>query len=235
MKPAIGIPLRSDADPDGRCYQYVFETPRRALQKAGALLLPLAPVQDIDYYATPGGAWPALTADELADMDVYLDMVDGLFIPGGFKFCQYDRELLAKAVSRDIPVLGVCLGLQMMSVYGENEVAFPKVADEARHCNREDRLAHDVIIEPDSLLYRLVGESRITVNSWHRRCVTANATYRTVAVSDDGVIEAMELPGARFHLGVQWHPEVLYGTDAYATALIDGFVAACAEYAEIKA
>lgn len=225
-KPRIGLPLRSDVDDVGRCYEYLFDSIRRPLQRAGALIVPIAPPQDIDYWTCSNADWPALTDVQKADIERCLDMVDGLFIPGGYKFCEYDRYLLERAIARDLPVLGVCLGLQVVSCHGEDDVSFAQVPDEARHCNRTDKYAHRVRIAEDSLLFRIIGATDIPVNSWHKRCVSENATYRTVAWSDDGVIEALELPGARFNIGVQWHPEALYGTDEPATRLIDAFLAA---------
>lgn len=229
-KPKIGVPLRSDEDPDGRCYQYLFESVRRGLQKAGALIVPIAPVQDINYYPTRNADWPALTDSECADIEACLDMVDGLFIPGGYKFCEYDRYQLTRAIERDMPVLAVCMGLQIMSCHGEKDVAFAPVPDQALHCNREVKYAHRVSIAADSRLAGIVGATDIPVNSWHKRCVAENAVFRTVAWSEDGLIEAMELPQARFNIGVQWHPEALYGDDEYQTRLLDAFLDAACEY-----
>ena len=65
-KPVIGIPLRSEIGERDRCYQYMYESVRRSLQKAGALIFPIAPVQDIDYYTTPNAKWPQLTDEEKA-------------------------------------------------------------------------------------------------------------------------------------------------------------------------
>ena len=208
-KPLVGVPLRSDVSTDGRALEHLLDATRRSLQRAGAFVVPIAPVQDIDYHLTPNASWPALTEAEKADIDRALSLVDGLFIPGGYKFCQYDRYLLERAVACEMPVLAVCMGMQIMSCYGEDEVSFAPVPDESLHCNRRDTYAHKVRIAPGSRLREIVGADEIAVNSWHKRCVSSNATFETVAWSEDGLIEAMELPGARFCLGVQWHPECM--------------------------
>ncbi|MBR2790736.1 MAG: gamma-glutamyl-gamma-aminobutyrate hydrolase family protein, partial [Eggerthellaceae bacterium] len=231
-KPRIGVPLRSDVDEVGRCYEYLFDSIRRPLRRAGALIVPIAPPQDIDYWTTANGDWPQLTAVEKADIDRCLDLVDGLFIPGGYKFCEYDRFLLERAIARDLPVLGTCMGMQIMSCRGKDEVAFNPVPDEAVHCNRKDKYAHKVTVASDSKLWLVVGQSEFPVNSWHKRQVTARGTYRPVAWSEDGVIEAMELPTSTFNIGVQWHPEALYGVDGPSTRLIDAFLAAAVSYGE---
>ena len=223
-KPRIGVPLRSDVDDVGRCYEYLFDSIRRPLQRAGAFIVPIAPPQDIDYWTTKNADWPELTGVEKADIERSLDMVDGIFIPGGYKFCEYDRYLLERAIARDLPVLGVCMGMQIMSCRGKDEVSFEPVPDEAVHCNRSDKYAHTVRVAPDSKLRLIAGEAEFPVNSWHKRRVSAHGTYRPVAWSEDGVIEAMELPTATFNIGVQWHPEALYGIDGPATRLIDAFL-----------
>lgn len=228
-KPIIGIPLRSEVDENGRCYQYMFEAIRRSIQKAGGLVFPIAPVQDIDYYTTPNAKWPQLTEEEKETIDVYLNMIDGLFIQGGTKFCQYDRYLLDRAIELDKPVLGVCVGMQIMSCYKEDTVAFPKVDNEELHYNHHDNYAHKVTINRDSKLYEILCKEELSVNSFHRRMVSANEIYKTVAVSEDGVIEGLELPGARFNFGVQWHPEIMYEYDENARKIINYFVDFCRE------
>lgn len=226
-KPVIGIPLRSEIGERDRCYQYMYESVRRSLQKAGALIFPIAPVQDIDYYTTPNAKWPQLTDEEKETIDEYFDIIDGLFIQGGTKFCQYDRYLLDRAIELNKPVLGVCVGLQIMSCYKEDTVAFPKVENEALHFDHESLYAHKVRIDRNSHLYKIVGKEELSVNSFHRRCATANEIYRTVGVSEDGVIEAMELPGAEFNFGVQWHPEIMYPYDEDSRKIINAFIEHC--------
>ncbi|MBR3257870.1 MAG: RdgB/HAM1 family non-canonical purine NTP pyrophosphatase [Eggerthellaceae bacterium] len=226
-KPRIGIPLRSAMESDGRGYGYLFDSIRRPLQRAGALLVPIPGIQDIDYWPTNNAEWPALTAEEKADVEAMLDMLDGLFLPGGYKFCEYDRYVLERAIARDLPVLGVCMGMQIMSCRGKDEISLRPVSDEAVHCNRVDKYAHKVTVAPDSKLWLIVGQGEFPVNSWHKRQVSERGTYRPVAWSEDGVIEAMELPTATFNIGVQWHPEALYGIDEPSTRLIDAFIDAC--------
>ena len=77
------------------------------------------------------------------------------------------------------------------------------------------------------LFYKIVGKEELSVNSFHRRCATANEIYRTVGVSEDGVIEAMELPGAEFNFGVQWHPEIMYPYDEDSRKIINAFIEHC--------
>ena len=95
-------------------------------------------------------------------------------------------------------------------------------------------LAHEVWVDKDSLLAKLLGDRLIgadtcEVNSRHHQAVkTVAAGYRVSATAPDGVIEAIEDPAARFCLGVQWHPENFWRTGEFR-ALYEGFLEAAAK------
>ena len=113
----IGIPLRYSHLEDGRCILYLAEKVRRTFQKAGAFVIPIVQVQDMNYADTKYNESVELTDKEKEEIDKYLDMVDGVLFPGGFKITQYDEYLLERCIERDIPTLGICLGMQLMSNY----------------------------------------------------------------------------------------------------------------------
>ena len=160
-----------------------------------------------------------------------LECCDGLFFPGGVKITPYDRYLLEVAIEMKIPVLAVCLGMQMMSCYDE-EVKLESNTSNILHNQEDDdfSLVHEVTILKDSKLYEIVGEEKIKVNSFHNYHATSNHVYRTVATSPDGQIEALEYPGDAFNLGVQWHPEISYDFDDNSRKIIDTFI----YYAKVK-
>jgi putative glutamine amidotransferase len=88
-------------------------------------------------------------------------------------------------------------------------------------------LVHDLEIRPNTMLRALVKDARIVVNSLHRQgVVETGAEAVAAAVSDDGLIEALEVQRHPFFLGVQWHPEFLLS--AADRDLMQGFVAASA-------
>lgn len=224
-KPLIGVPLRYNHTADGRPILILGERVRRTLQRAGAEVFTLTPVQDVDYADTKGNEFPELTLEEKALIHKNLDRCDGLFFPGGRKFTPYDQYLLEYAIEKQIPTLGVCLSMQMMGCY-EEEVKLEANDTELNHNQENDdsTLTHRVKISKDSRLYDILGVEEIEVNSFHNYHTTANHIYKTVAVSEDGIIEGLEYPANFFNLGVQWHPEISYEFDEASKKIIDAFI-----------
>ena len=131
---------------------------------------------------------------------------------------QPDRErdaleaaLLKEALARDLPVLAICRGLQMLNVF-EGGTLIQHLRPLDRHQRTDgprDRPAHEVSIEPGTLLAEIARESTWQVNSRHHQAVArVGGNLRISAIDpDDGTVEALEHPAKRFVLGVQWHPE----------------------------
>lgn len=224
-KPIIGVPLRYSHMADGRPILILGERVRRTLQHAGAEVFTLTPVHDVDYPDTKGNEFPELTDMDKAIIHKSLNRCDGLFFPGGNKFTPYDRYLLEYAIEKRIPTLAVCLSMQMMSCY-EEDVKLEANDTWINHNQEDDdnSLSHKVKIDKDSKLYDILGEEEISVNSFHNYHVTSNHIYKTVAVSDDDIIEALEYPASFFNIGVQWHPEISYDFDEASKKLIDAFI-----------
>jgi putative glutamine amidotransferase len=125
-----------------------------------------------------------------------------------------ERALLDGVLSRDMPVLGICGGEQLLAVaLGGTLIqhipdALP-AALEHEQPNPRHQPGHAVAIEPGTLLHRIVRAPSMQVNSSHHQAVRAPGSGRINAVAPDGVIEGIEDTGRRFCLGVQWHPEFL--------------------------
>jgi len=119
---------------------------------------------------------------------------------------EYEIAFARAAVERGVPLLGVCRGSQIMNVAlgGTLEQHVPDVPGRVPH---GDGVRHEVDVESGSMLGRLAPKARCVVNSFHHQAVGRLApALRVAARSVDGVVEAVEGPGA-FCLGVQWHPE----------------------------
>lgn len=224
MLPVIGVPLRYGKFDDGRAIVYISERLRRTLLEAGGYVFSISPVQDVDYIYTKGKDFKELTSEEKKIINYNLSKCDGLLFPGGIKFTPYDRYLLEQAIEKKIPVLGICLGMQLMSCYNEN-VYLEKNETYLNHNQEDDdKFTHKVKICKDSKLYEIIGKEEITVNSFHNYHVTNNGIYKVVAVSEDGLIEAIEYPGDFFNIGIQWHPEISYEFDEDSRKIIDAFI-----------
>lgn len=225
----IGIPLRYDFSKDeGTPIIYIFDSLRRTLVQMGVRYGFLAPLQDVDFINTRYKEMPVLTDEDKALLDSEFALYDGFIMPGGIKFTTFDMYLLEYAEKHDVPILGVCLSMQMMSCYREFK-ALERIEGTEHYQGKKEGFCHDVIIDKDSKLYSILGEEKIMVNSYHHFKVSDNHIYRTVGRCSDGVIEAMEHPSCTFNIGVQWHPEKDY-SDPVSKKLLDAFKEACGEY-----
>jgi putative glutamine amidotransferase len=138
---------------------------------------------------------------------------------------EYEIALVHAALERGIPVLGVCRGMQLLNVaLGGTLVAdLPRGA--VRHLSPEtaptDGTAdHVVTFESGSIVSGLFGERAVT-NAWHHQAVyRCGAGLVVTGRATDGVVEAMELPGAPV-LGVQWHPEWMQSADPTMTWVVE--------------
>jgi putative glutamine amidotransferase len=151
----------------------------------------------------------------------------------------FEIALVKEARARDLPILAICRGIQVMNVaFGGSLVQdipsqIPGAVEHklAVPLHPSFAFAHEVWFEKDSLLGRLLSErlgdtDSCEVNSRHHQAVKQVASgFRVSGTAPDGVIEAIEDPAARFCLGVQWHPENFWRTGEFRT-LFEGFVEA---------
>ncbi len=223
MIPVIGVPLRYQKLVDDRPIVYMSERVRRTIIQAGGFVYPISPIQDIDYISTRGNVFPAPTEMEEEIIRMNVKACDGILFPGGMKFTKYDRVLYKIAIEEKVPVLGVCLGMQLMSCHN-GEIDLTDIGND-RHDQKDDTvLTHKVILAEDSKLFKIIGEKEFMVNSFHTRQASPVGEYKVVGYSDDGIIEAIEYPGDTFNIGVQWHPEISYQFDNNSKKVIDAFI-----------
>jgi putative glutamine amidotransferase len=133
---------------------------------------------------------------------------------------EFETRLLKDALKRGVPVLGICRGLQMMNVaLGGTLVRDMKHAE-----------LHGVKIDSDSQLADAVGMIEYEVNSRHHQAAdTPGAGLRVVAKAPDGIIEGLEMPGKRFAMAVQWHPEDRIDSNEGDRRLFEAFARAAGE------
>ncbi|MBT5051251.1 MAG: gamma-glutamyl-gamma-aminobutyrate hydrolase family protein [Rhodospirillaceae bacterium] len=215
-RPLIGITLDSE-EPGGYSkfpWYAVRENYCGAIAAAGGLPVPLPHEPDI--------------------AESYLDTIQGLVITGGAfdvdpaifgdstrhdtvvtkdRRTAFEIAVTRGAIERDMPVLGICGGQQLLNVVLGGTL-IQHIPDEIENAlaheqpNPRDEAGHDVAVTAGTLLHRITGTETMSVNSAHHQAVRAIGKDVVVdAVATDGVIEGIELPGRKFCLGVQWHPE----------------------------
>ena len=205
MRPIIGVTFKKDVV-DNHLNNYT-----KAIEQSGgvpAVLFPDRPTVDIDemngLLLTGGG-------------DIHPDFFGKKWHPA-LKFVDKARDeleiqLCRQALEADIPVFGICRGIQVMSVatggnlYQDIPSEYPRNAACHTQVGGVDSL-HNISIKPDSLLNQITGESVAEVNSAHHQAVNKKGEgFVAAARTADNIIEAMEYPSKRFVLGVQYHPE----------------------------
>ena len=234
-KPLIGVTL--DAEAPGGYSKYPWYALRANYAEAIAVC---------------GGLPVGLPHDPALALEM-LDRLDGLVVTGGafdvdpalygedrhptvsLKEARTASELalLQGALARDMPVLGICGGQQLLAV-ALGGTLIQHIPDsipgalEHEQPNPRHEAGHSVAVTPGTRLHAIVGAETMQVNSAHHQAVRAMGAGAVVnAVAPDGVVEGVEDARYRFCLGVQWHPEFLI--DPGDRRIMQAFVDACRE------
>ncbi len=144
----------------------------------------------------------------------------------------WELALLDAAEAGGVPVLGVCRGMQVMAVHagGSLDQHTPDLVGHERHSPGGDVFGSvGVRTITGTRVAGLVGD-RLEVSCHHHQSVRTHPGFEAAARAEDGTLEAMERPGERFCVGVQWHPET-----AADVGLLAGLVRAAAAYATLRA
>jgi putative glutamine amidotransferase len=190
---------------------------------------------------------------DLNALNALLSRLDGLLLPGGIdlhprhygeevhplteeadlELDTFEMTLLSWALQKDLPVLGICRGIQLVnivlggSLYQDISDQYPgSIAHSHRHLPRT-QLVHHITIEPGSRMERILGTREVMVNSLHHQaikdpgrgvCITGRA--------EDGIPELLEVSGYRFVMAAQSHPEEIYTVEPAFARLFSAFVRA---------
>lgn len=150
----------------------------------------------------------------------------------------YELWLCEQAFLRDIPIFGICRGMQVMNIAAGGGI-YQDIAvqhgSQIKHSQQAPRrhATHSIQVQEDGLLYALWQKKRVVVNSVHHQAVsTLGDGFSVVASSTDGLTEAIARKQTGFVLGVQWHPEAMYTQEQ--DVLFQHFVEAAALYRKQK-
>lgn len=236
-KPYIGVIL--DHEPPGHYADFPWYALRQnyfdAIERAGGIPVGIPYHRDL---VTP-----------------YLDVLQGLLVPGGFfdihpsyfgtqdvhktvitkdHRTQFERTMTTLALERGLPFLGICAGEQLLNVVRGGTLLQHIPEDIPNALEHEQKAPHDhpthaIFIEPGTLLYDLAGCDQAEVNSTHHQAVKdLGKGLRVSARAPDGVIEGIEDASHRFCLGVEWHPE--YGATDLDQKIFKRFVQEASAY-----
>jgi gamma-glutamyl-gamma-aminobutyrate hydrolase PuuD len=225
------------------------ENARWGVWDAPAALIPLSYVRAVE----AAGGRALLVPPSTEAVEETLDVLDGLLLSGGADLdpasygagahpetngVRPDRDraelaLLEGALARDMPVLAVCRGSQVLNVSRGGDLVqhLPEVVGHEGHKQTPGVFAeHDVEVLPQTKLHEVVGERAPVKSHHHQGYGQLGEGLREAARADDGTVEAIEDPSRRFALGVLWHPEE--GEDA---ALFEALVEEARRYREARA
>jgi putative glutamine amidotransferase len=176
----------------------------------------------------------------------YVDRIDGIVLPGsptdidpsrygaephpklGKIFPEreiIDFALLEWADKLDIPMMGICFGVQSLNVYRGGSLVQDIPAQVSNAIEHNDSVRHPVRVAEDSIIARLAAADVVQVVSDHHQSIqNVGRNLRPVAYASDGVVEAVEDSAGRFVIGVQWHPERGWREDALSKALFRALI-----------
>ena len=232
MKPMIGVIGRPDMASDDDKVICIWEGTRRAIVKKGGIPFLILPTQDVEYESLRPKDTPKLTEEEKNELKRLVDMCDGLLLPGGYKWYEFDEFIYNYSLEKNMPILGICAGMQMMCKIDQNKNNICKdttVRNDTAidHHQRDKEYVHNVSIIDHTILSKIIGEKEIKVNSKHNYHVSSTANLKVSAYSEDGLIEAVEYDDKDFVIGVQWHPETMLDYDENANKILDEFINKC--------
>ncbi|MCF6093858.1 gamma-glutamyl-gamma-aminobutyrate hydrolase family protein [Microaerobacter geothermalis] len=204
-----------------------------------------------------GGIPILIPISQIENISHVLDLIDGLLLSGGgnssrlktmsrlpnlyeqnpFRH-EFDTAITTHALKRKMPILGICRGHQTIN----------EVMGGTMHLNLQDITSHNhlqtekanisthlIKITESSQMFKCYGEKMVRVNSFHRQAVDKPGNgLRVTAVSEDGIVEAIEGINYPFLLGVQFHPENMLSVHEGHRSVYDEFVKASQDYRESK-
>jgi len=147
-----------------------------------------------------------------------------------------ELSLLREALRNDLPVLAICRGMQLLNV-AQGGTLHQHLSSVSMHEQRQPcqlpgqhRAVHDIVVTQNSKLASIIGTGTHEVNSRHHQAIDhLGEGLDITAVSPDGVVEAVEVPGKRFAVAVQWHPEDRIAVSEEDRRLFESFAEAVRE------
>ncbi|MBU9713876.1 gamma-glutamyl-gamma-aminobutyrate hydrolase family protein [Evansella tamaricis] len=231
-KPMIGVLPLYDKDKES---YWMLPGYMKGIELAGGIPVMLPLTTDRDLIMTLAKTYDGFlfTGGQDVNPELYGEKVE--------EFCGelcHERDTMEKflfhqAVLLDKPMFGICRGIQLFNtllggtLYQDIPLQFSKMVGHKQNAPY-DKPVHHVSIDNESLLSKLLNLRSMMVNSYHHQGIHELSDQLVCnARAEDGLVEAVHMPGKRFVLAVQWHPEFNYETDQANFKLFQEFVCAC--------
>jgi putative glutamine amidotransferase len=224
-RPRVAVILDENTSGDGRRYE-ASKAYFKAIRDAGGLPF------GIPYF-------PEIVQSVLVEFEAVLSCggrfayPDSWYLPGRTSKAppserfEVERAIVTACIERGKPILGICAGMQMIACLNGSRLTPDLRTDNPDALDHDSRnTLHWVTLAAGSRLRAVVGAPSLLVNSFHREAIAeVGGGVQATAHASDGVIEAIEVPGHPFAIGLQWHQELLSGEPG--DAIFRGLVSAC--------
>ena len=182
MKPIIGIINREETLKSGNKIEYCYKEIINKIIKSNGIPI-------------------GITTKNIEEI---INKLDAIIIQGGDTYKEKELEIIEYAYENDMPMLGICQGMQMMGLIKKGKI---------KQIEGHNNTIHKIKIKKNTKIYEILKKEIITVNSRHKYALT-ETELQISGISNDNIIEIIEDKSKRFFIGVEWHPESLENEDS---------------------
>ena len=167
-----------------------------------------------------------LTEEEKSELYRQIDLCDGFILQGGLYSANYEIEMAKRIIELDKPLIGICAGFNnILRALGTDVIEDKTKSHDKYNMNYR----HKISVIEGTKLHNLIGQNEYNVNSIHSMIAPKENVegYATISsVSEDGLVESIELANKKFIIGVKWHPELML-EDEFPDKLFKEFIEEC--------